>query len=468
MKFAASFLAAVTDGKWDGAEVASNDVSIDSRTLPKGAIYLALKGERFDGHDFVPAAALAGAGAAIVAHDQLARVRTLVGRADYPLLVVADTLVALQQLGHAHRERLHKTVFVAVAGSNGKTTTKEMVASVLAQRGRTYRTTGNLNNHIGVPLSLLRVDETHAYAVIETGMNHPGELLALGRILAPNHALITTIQPEHMEGLGSLENVARAEGEIFHTVKPNGTLIFPADEPLALQVALPPRTDTKTLGFGERSDAGVRLTGYEIGEHTRATYVCALGELEVRLPQIGKHNALNAGAAVAVGVVLGLTVEQIRHGLESTPLVDRRLRIHHTDKLLVLDDCYNANPGSMGAALEVLRVLGEGKRKIAVVGDMLELGEHAPDAHRELGRDAVKAGVTLLVALGNFAKLVTDAAMAEGLSPEAVAYAPASAPLLAWLRPRLQQGDVVLVKGSRGMKMERIVEALGVKAEAGH
>jgi UDP-N-acetylmuramoyl-tripeptide--D-alanyl-D-alanine ligase len=468
MKFAAEWLAAVSGGTWDGGEASSNDVSIDSRTLPKGAIYLALKGERFDGHDFAAAGALAGAVGAVVAQDQLVRVRALLGRADYPLLVVTDTLLALQQLGHAHRERLVKTVFVAIAGSNGKTTTKEMVASELAQRGRTYRTTGNLNNHIGVPLSLLRVDEAHAFAVIETGMNHPGELLALGRILTPDHAMITTIQPEHMEGLGSLENVARAEGEIFHTVKSGGTLIFPADEPLALQVALPPRTDTKTLGFGERPDAGVRLARYEIGEHTRATYACALGEIEVRLPQIGKHNALNAAAAAAVGVVLGLSREQIQHGLETTPLVDRRLRIHHTEKWLVLDDCYNANPGSMGAALEVLRVLGQGKRKIAVLGDMLELGEHAPDAHRELGRDAVKAGADMIVALGNFAKLVTDAALSEGFSPEAIAFAPAVAPLLAWLKPRLQKGDVVLVKGSRGMKMERIVEALGVPSEGAH
>ncbi len=454
-------MADAAHGVWDGGEVATSDIAIDSRTLPKGALYVALKGERFDGHDFVKAAIDGGAAGARVARDRLAAVRA---QTSAPLLVVEDSLLALQGLAHAHRLRSTQTVFVAVAGSNGKTTTKEMLASVLAQQGRTHKTTGNLNNHIGVPLSLLRLETTHAFAVIETGMNHLGELLALGKILEPDHALLTNIQEEHMEGLGSLEAVARAEGEIFETVRGKGTIVFPADDPLAA-MALPQRQDVKRVSFGEGEGAGVRLLRYEVGEHTRAVYATSIGEIEARLPQLGKHNALNAASAIAVGITLGLSAKEIVHGLESTPLVDRRLRIQRTERWVVLDDCYNANPGSMAAALEVLRGLGHGKRKVAILGDMLELGEHAAAAHDALGAEVVRAGVDLLIVMGEFAKRVTNAAEAAGLSPEALAHAPVPTPLIAWLKPRLKNGDIILVKGSRGMKMERFMAALGVKNE---
>ena len=464
VKFSAAFIADASRGHWDGGEVSADAVAIDTRTLPKGALYVALKGERLDGHDFVKASAEAGAAGCVVTGDRLAMARA---QTTLPLLVVEDTLLAMQALAHAHRMRQTQTLFVAVCGSNGKTTTKEMVASVLSQHGRTHKTTGNLNNHIGVPLSLLRLESTHAYCVIEAGMNHPGELLVLGKILEPEHALLTNIQEEHMEGLGSLEAVARAEGEMFRCVRAGGALVFPIDDPLG-KLALPERDDVTRVGFGESDKAAVRLVGCDIGEHTHAVYATTAGELDVRLPQLGKHNALNAAGAIAIGLRLGLSLDEIRRGLEQAPLVDRRLRIQRTARWLLLDDCYNANPGSMSAALEVLRALGQGKRKVAVLGDMLELGGRAGSGARQARRRGRPIRRRSLIAMGAHAKRVTDAACAAGLSPEAVAHAPVVAPLLAWLKPRLQNGDVVLVKGSRGMKMERFVEALGGAAGDKH
>lgn len=461
--FAPDWLASNAKGRWLHGSHACNEIAIDTRTLGQGALYVALFGEKLDGHDYVVAAHKAGAGAALVAERSLPRVEADLQAASItmPLLVVEDGLAALQALGAAHRCRLN-TTFVAVAGSNGKTTTKEMLASVLAQRGRTHRTTGNLNNHIGVPLSLLRMDSSFAFAVIEVGMNHPGELTLLGDILQPHHALLTNIQAEHLEGLGTLENVARAEGEIFAKVKPAGTVVWPVDEPLAAAHSRPQAGERDQHTFGESDAADVRLLSSLLdarGLHV-ASYRTKRGELVVTLPQVGKHNARNAAAAIAMGLTLGLSLEEIKRGLEATPLVDRRLNIHRTDKFTLIDDCYNANPGSMAAALEVLRGLGQGKRKVAVLGDMLELGDDAAAAHETLGRTVVEKGAQLLVVTGSHCRTVAEAALAAGLHPEAVAFAPALPPLLAWLKPRVQLNDVILVKGSRGMRLERVVEAL--------
>lgn len=460
LRFSAGWLADACSGTWHGGEVSTNELAIDTRSLGAGAVYVALFGEKMDGHQFVGAAQTAGATGAVVAARCVEAVRAQVGEA-FPLLVVEDGLVALQAMAKSHRQRL-KATFVAVAGSNGKTTTKEMVASVLARKGRTHRTTGNLNNHIGVPLSLLRMDDTYELAAIEVGMNHPGELLVLGDILQPHHALITNIQPEHLEGLGTIENVAKAEGEIFTKVLPGGSLIWPGDDALAKEYSLPKSTSHRLVAFGESDECAVKLLSSSLTDTAqhKAVYRTTLGELTVILPQVGHHNARNAAAAIAVGLTLGMTLDDIKAGLESTPLVDRRLNIHRTEKLTLIDDCYNANPGSMAAAIEVLRALGQGRRKVAVLGDMLELGADAEAAHAELGRTIVEKKIDMLVVTGTHARTVSDAALEAGLHPEAVAFAPAVAPLLAWLKPRLKQGDVVLVKGSRGMRLERVVEAI--------
>jgi UDP-N-acetylmuramoyl-tripeptide--D-alanyl-D-alanine ligase len=464
VRYDATFLQQATGGEWHGAPVGTDDIAIDSRTLPLGAIYVALIGEVHDGHKFVASAKEHGAVGAIVAKSKVKDAQA----AGLPLLAVDDTLKALQALANAHRRRLNARM-IGVCGSNGKTTTKEMIASVVSQAGRTHRTTGNLNNHIGLPLSLLRMDTTQAFGVLETGMNHPGELRELGVILEPEIAVMTTIQAEHLEGLGTIENVAKAEGELLEKLRPNGVAILPADEPLAKSHALPQaRKDLQLRWFGERAGATVRLAAWSYSEDggTLAEYETPKGQLKARLPQLGKHNAMNAAAAVCVGIELGLTNEQIVHGLETTPLVDRRMRIHKTAGLLVLDDCYNANPGSMAAALEVLRVFGKERRKIALLGDMLELGDAAKAAHAELGALVAKIGVAALGAFGPFGAMVAAAAQKDG---QAEAFASADmAAFIDFAKRSVKSGDVVLVKGSRGMKMERVIEALGVHTEAGH
>ncbi|MCC6810069.1 MAG: UDP-N-acetylmuramoyl-tripeptide--D-alanyl-D-alanine ligase [Deltaproteobacteria bacterium] len=471
MRFDGTFLQTATGGAWDrGLAAATDDISIDSRTLPQGALYVALIGEVHDGHKFCASAKEHGAVAAMIARAKLADVRAT--GFDLPLLVVDDTLKALQALANAHRRRLNARM-IGVCGSNGKTTTKEMIASVVAQAGRTHRTTGNLNNHIGLPLSLLRMDSSQAFGVLETGMNHPGELRELGVILEPEIAVMTTIQAEHLEGLGTIENVAKAEGELLERVRPKGVAILPADEPLAKSHALPKdRSDLALRWFGESASADVRLVSWSLSDDggTRVEYATKNGTLKARLPHLGKHNAVNAAAAVCVGVELGLTNDQIVRGLESTPLVDRRMRIHKTGALVVLDDCYNANPGSMGAALEVLGAFrttpgGKERRILAFLGDMLELGDAAPHEHEKLGALAAKTGVHALGAFGPFAKTVIRAAEAGGQKNTFASEDMAA--LIAFAKSAVQQGDVVLVKGSRGMKMERLIAALGVQAEGG-
>jgi UDP-N-acetylmuramoyl-tripeptide--D-alanyl-D-alanine ligase len=464
MRYDAAFLASATGGEWNGVPTATDDIAIDSRTLPAGAIYVALIGERLDGHKFVASALEHGAVAAIIALDRLKEIRAQVP--NLPLLLVDDPLKAMQALANAHRRRLNARM-IGVCGSNGKTTTKEMIAAVTAQAGRTHRTTGNLNNHIGLPLSLLRMESGHAFGVLETGMNHPGELRELGVILEPELAVMTTIQAEHLEGLGTIENVARAEGELLEKVRPNGVAILPADEPLARSHALPDRKDLQLRWFGESEGATVRLTAWSLSEDggTLCDYATPKGALRVRLPHLGKHNAVNAAAAVCVGLELGLSLDQIARGLESTPLVDRRMRIHKTSELMVLDDCYNANPGSMAAALEVLRVFGKERRKVAFLGDMLELGEHAPHEHEKLGELVATISVAALGAFGPFGKTVTDAATLHGQTN--VFASDDMNAFIAFAKHAVKPGDVVLIKGSRGMKMERVIEALGVSTTQG-
>ncbi len=457
MRFDAAFLQTATGGVWHDGEASTEDVSIDSRTLPVGALYVALRGERHDGHAFVGAARDAGACAAMV--DRKGQ-EELGDAAKLPLLVVEDTLGALQRLATAHRRRLRAKI-IGVCGSNGKTTTKEMIASVLGTAGPTHRTTGNLNNHIGLPLSLLRMKEGQRFGVLEAGMNHPGELRVLGAILEPDIAVLTNIQAEHLEGLGTLENIARAEGELFEGL--SGVGVVPADDPLVESHALPKNRTFTIRTFGESRNAHIRLEGFALSDDggSLVSYRTPRGELSARLPQLGKHNAHNAAAAVAVGLELGLELEQIARGLEQTPLVDRRLRIHKTSRLLVLDDCYNANPGSMGAALEVLRVLGKERRKVALLGDMLELGEATAREHDALGALAAQLGVDVLCAFGPNASRVAAAHPNSFASEDMATF-------IARVEALVAPGDVVLVKGSRGMKMERVLPALGVTTEEVH
>ena len=436
-------------------------VCTDTRALMKDCLFVALQGERFDAHAFLAQAREGGAAGAVVQDD-----RTLPPLPrNFPLYVVENTLGALGALARFHRERFQVPVG-AVGGSNGKTTTKEMVGSILATRGPALKTEGNLNNEVGVPLTLFRLEPEHVAAVIEVGMNRPGEITRLTRVVKPAAGLITVVQPEHLEGLGSIEGVAEAEGELFRELAPDAVAVVNLDD--ALIAAQATRSKARQLTFGRSEKADVRLMKVaSLGREGLIAMIHHAGrDWPVRLHFIGEHNALNATGAFALAVALGYSPEECVKGLELARPYARRLNVvDGLHGITVVDDCYNANPASMNAALDTLRSLVTGTgRAVAVLGDMLELGPGELEEHAQLGQ--VVAGKAQLVAFfGPRSHKGLQAAPGLG---EAAAHFTEVEPLLKWLGPRLKAGDVVLVKGSRGMRLERVVAALtGTSAPGG-
>lgn len=455
-RFTSDELAAATGGRWIGTPPAAIEgVSIDTRTLGPGALFVALRGERFDAHEFLGEAAAKGAAAALVAEARAADASPL------PRLAVPDPLAALGAIARHHRRRFRIPV-VAVTGSNGKTTTREMIAAILATRGPVLRTEGNLNNEVGVPLTLLRLEASHEAAVIELGMSHPGEIARLAAIALPQVGVVTLAAPAHLEGLGTVDAVADAKGELYLGLPEGGVAIANADDARVLRRAQASgrRMLTFSGSAGRRGDVvvlGIGAQGVD-GLH----FVLGIGnrEVPVHIPAlVGAHNAANAAAAAAAAIALGCTDREIARGLAEVRPVGRRLRLERlASGVRLVDDCYNANPASMSAALRTLADLAaEGGRPVAVLGDMLELGAFEAEAHRALGGEAARAGVRALAAFGPRARLVADAAREGGL--EAFHTEDLDA-LVRWARETLRPDDVLLVKGSRGMKLERLVEAL--------
>lgn len=439
-----------------GARAAYEAVNTDTRKLLPGCLFVALVGETHDAHAFLAQAVAGGAAGAVVQAG-----RTLPSLpSDFALYEVEDTLRALGALGRFHRLRFELPL-AAVTGSNGKTTTKEMVGAILETRGKVLKTRGNLNNEIGVPLMLLELDPSHVAAVIEMGMNHPGEIARLTELAQPDAGLITVVQPAHLLGLGSVEGVAAAKGELFRGLKPGAVAVVNLDDPRV--VAQAAESGAKLLTFGRAAEADVRLTKTEsLGrEGLHLTLRVSEEEHRVRLRFVGEHNALNAAGAFALALALGYRADECVRGLEGARPYERRLNVIDAPAgLLVIDDCYNANPASMGAALDTLGQLSRGGRAIAVLGDMLELGTDEAKEHAALAERAGK--VCALVAF--FGPRSASGALTLG---DRAAHFTEVTPLMEWLRPRLQPGDVVLVKGSRGMRLERVVEALTGRAAGG-
>jgi len=455
-------LAGVTGGRWIGNPPRDVEgVGIDTRKFPAGALFAAIRGDRFDGHDFLATAAQAGAAAALVSAERAAAMTS----PPIPLLAVPDTLVALGSLARFHRLRFDLPV-VGVTGSNGKTTTREMVAAILSKRGRTLRNDGNFNNEIGVPLTLFGLDEGHQAAVIEMGMSHPGEIARLADIARPQIGIVTNAGAAHLEGLGSIDGVADAKAELYEGLPATGVCIANADDPRMLKRAQASGRRVLTFAVGRQRRGDVVVL--ELLEHGPEGLRFLLGvgnrELEVALPLVGAHNAANAAAAAAAAVALGCTDREIVAGLREVRPVGRRLRVERlASGLQLIDDCYNANPLSMGAALQTLQDLvddAEGSRPVAVLGDMLELGTFEGEAHRGVGEAAARAGVALLAAFGPRSRAVAEGAAAAGLPSDRIFHTEDLDALIGWARERLQPSDVLLVKASRGMKLERLVEAL--------
>lgn len=426
-------------------------VSIDTRTLPAGSLFFAVVGERFNGHDFVAQALEKGAWGAVVSEAEASRF------ADAPGVVIAvpDTLAALQDLASAHRARFDIPV-VAVTGTNGKTTTKEMLAAILGRTRPVLKNPGNLNNHIGVPLTLLGLRSAHRAAVIEMGMSGAGEIRRLCEIARPTVGMITNVGPAHMKKLATVEEVARAKGELLEMLPPDGIAVLNGDDPAIMGMRSWVRGRSliySMRGVGDVVTRGVRVNG---GGH-RFQIVRSDGSEEIALRMPGRHNVQNALAAAAAATVLGVRLADIRAALEGFQPVAMRGEVVRLSGRQVINDSYNANPRSMTAALEMLAEMGGGGRKVAVLGDMLELGEYAREAHLEVGAAAARLKIDFLVTVGDLARHIAEGAVVTGMPEERVRAVLGVEDVVAILKTVSGPGDTILVKGSRGMQMERVL-----------
>ncbi len=448
----AQALGVVSDGP--PAAVAAG-VSIDSRTTRADDLFIAIRGERYDGHDFVDAAFERGAVAAVVAES--AEVRSASG----PLVRVSDTTDALLTLSGWYRDRFALRV-VAVTGTNGKTTTKDMTAAVLAKKWCVTKTAGNYNNHIGVPLTLLGVEERHTAAVVEIGMNHPGEIARLGAAVKPQVGIITNVSEAHIETMHDIETVAEAKGELLDVLEVGGAAILNADDPRVMSQAGRAQTDVTTFGLSENAD--VRASDIEAsasGVRFRVEKSDIVGaSTTIVLPVPGRHNVMNALAAVAAGAVLGVSVAEAAGALSDFEPSPMRMAVLTVGGRTVINDAYNCNPGSLRAALETLVSVGRGKETAAVIGDMLEMGERSEDVHREAGVAAAELGVERLYLFGSEIEALRDGAIDSGMPPDRVGMYRDKDALVRELDRDLAPDGVVLLKGSRGMRMEEVVELL--------
>lgn len=455
-----------TLASWTGAERRGDpktpilQVSTDTRSLEAGSLFVALRGENFDGHDYLQQAAATGASAVLVdtAPDPGLGI---------PSLQVADTLTALGAMAREHRQTFSGPV-IAITGSNGKTTTKELCADILEAAGVPLRRTpGNLNNHIGLPLSILGLASEHRALVVELGMNHPGEIDRLAAIARPSIGAITQVARAHLGPMGGLDAIARAKGELLDHIGPDACAVLNADDERVMQQAARCRGRVIPFGFAEQSEYralpiadGADGTA-EAGRRFRLE--CPLGRAEIKMRLPGRHlisDALCAAACAASTGLLGAEpLRPIAGALQAYRGSAGRLMLRESQSgLVIVDDSYNANPRSMRAALETLEALRGKRRSVAVLGDMLELGPEAPELHAEVGTLAGQRGVDIVIGVGEHAGDLCDAARAAGC-PEVICAEDALAANAA-LDKRVRAGDVVLVKGSRGMRMERTVEAL--------
>jgi UDP-N-acetylmuramoyl-tripeptide--D-alanyl-D-alanine ligase len=422
-------------------------VNTDTRTVAPGNLFVALRGERFDAHAFLADAVQRGATALVVSDASAA---ATLGVATY---VVTDTTVALGLLGRFRRRAWGKPV-VAVAGSNGKTSTKELTTAALGSRLSVYATRGNLNNHVGVPLTLLAIPDDADVAVVEIGTNHPGEVAALRAIAEPDVAIVTSIGEEHLEGLGDLAGVLREESAVFAGV---GVAIVPAAQPEVGVAARDLARGTVSAGL----DAGdVRPDSWSLAPDGAG--VLRFGDVEVRPPLRGEHNLRNAMLAIATARTLGISIEDTAVGIARTPALPMRSAWLEIGRFTVINDAYNANPASARESLRMLHALDTTRQRVAILGSMLELGTAGPALHDEIAALALAGPASIVAGIGEFSRALTSAA--PGDSRVIVA---ADVPEL-WqqLAPRVASDAVILLKGSRGMRLERLIPLIEEAAKA--
>jgi UDP-N-acetylmuramoyl-tripeptide--D-alanyl-D-alanine ligase len=450
----AEFLSAA--GEFDHQATAQG-YSIDSRTIQPGQLFFAVKGERMDGHDFVDQALEKGAVAAVIRKDQLARY-TVKTR----LITVDHTLAALQTLATAVR-RLWGNPLVGVTGSTGKTTTKEAIAHVLAARFRVLKSEGNFNNHFGLPLMLLKLEPEHDLAVIEMGMSHAGEIAALANIAQPEIGVVTNVAPVHLEFFESVAGIARAKYELVEALPANGTAVLNADDEYVSQFGRDFRG--KVILYGLRATADVRAENIQPLGSEGSTFDVVVGSSREKavLHLVGTHNIYNALAAIAVGLERGLSPSETIAALATLAPADKRGQVVKLGNITVINDCYNCNPKALEAMVDALAAM-PAKRRIVVGGAMLELGPAGDDLHRQAGRYIADKKIDVLLGVQGQAQLMVEAASQAGMRAEFVATPEEAGE---WLSRETRAGDVVLLKASRGVKLERALEKWQSQLSAG-
>ena len=432
------------------------DVITDTRKITSGALFVALKGERFNGETFVEEAFKQGAAGVLVSNEYQANGDKLGGtviKADF------DTQTALQKLAHFWRMKFDIPVIV-ITGSNGKTTTKDLTASVLSAKLPVLKTQGNFNNEIGLPLTLLNMDETHRAAVVEIGMRGLGQIAALAPVAAPSIGIVTNVGETHMELLGSMENIARAKAELVEAIPAGGTVILNNDNEYTAAMKDKCHSGVKVITFGIDQEADIKASDVT-GTATETTFKCRLGQkgevAEFTLPMVGRHNVSNALAAIAAGWHLGLDAKAIQYGLTNLQMSSMRFETKRMGEYNIINDAYNASPMSMEAAINTLQEIAKGRR-IAVLGDMLELGEVSVAAHQKVGRQVAHSGAVALIAYGKMGQEIAHGAKMAGM--ENVFHVESHQAAADKLHEMLQPEDTVLFKGSRGMQMEKIIELM--------
>lgn len=444
-----------------GSAVA-NDVTVDSRSAAPGCVFIALSGERSDGHDHLEDALRSGARVLIVtrALTQLVPAARRASEAGAAVIQVSDAAVALQELASWHRRRLHATV-VGVTGSTGKTTTKDFLTAALSRRMRVVATEGNMNNEIGLPLTVLRAGSDTDVLVVEMGMRGLGQIARLAEVAAPDIGLVTNVGTSHIELLGTQDAVANAKGELVRAIGPQGAVFLNGDDAYSDALALDSKAPVALYGLSDRCSVRAEEIACDETSHASFDLVTPEGTVRLELPLPGRHNVYNALAAAAVALRLAVPLDDVRAGLESASVSDMRMQTFVTaDGVTIINDAYNANPSSMRAALETLGDMRVAGRRIAVLGDMAELGSLSELAHFQVGEQLANVDVDMLFAIGPRASRIADGARAEGLAEERVRRFPDAEEAIGEVAAAARANDVVLVKASRVMRLERIVEGL--------
>ena len=422
--------------------------SIDSRTIGPGQLFFAVKGERLDGHDFVEGSLVRGAVAAVVSKGQLQRFND-----QSRLLAVDDTLVALQTLATAVR-RLWGKPLIGVTGSAGKTTTKEAISHVLATQFRVLKSEGNFNNHFGMPLMLLKLEPEHDLAVIEMGMSHAGEIQALAKIAHPEIGVVTNVAPVHLEFFDSIAGIARAKYELIESLPANGTAVLNADDEYVSQFGRGFSGRVITYGRHATADVGAENVQPWGTGGTQFDIMTVEGREHARLQLVGEHNILNALAAVSVALARGMKLAEAVAALATLAPADKRGQVLQLGNITVVNDCYNSNPKALNAMIDALAGMNA-RRRIVVAGEMLELGPAGEELHRESGRHAAEKRIDVVLGVRGLAETLVDAAKQAGTRAEFLATPEEAGE---WLARETRDGDVVLLKASRGVKLEKALE----------